>query len=127
MIRTILIFLATFSFFTQIYGQEEEIYRSEGRTENPGIATYNVGVLVLSDDGSYKLTSQQYSTKKMMKNNIILGINTEYGKWDKRNGKLFLNGDTKNKDMTFILQSDTKISVLIDESGAIGKSWKRVR
>ncbi len=110
-----------------IYSQgKDDIYRIENKSESPAFATYNVNVLILHNDGTYEIMYQQYQTKKMMKKNIILNLDKEYGKWERKVNKLYLK-DSKSENITkFFIKSKNKIALIIEDLDVSSLNWKKI-
>ncbi len=122
-----ILLIAIFCFTASIYAQnKDEIYRVESKIENPGIATYDVNILTLYENGSYELMHQKYRTKKFMKKNVVLRIDREYGKWQKKEEVLFLKDKESQRVTKFFIKSTNKIALLIEGSEVSTVSWKKL-
>jgi len=123
--KLIFVFLTLF-FAVQSYGQQNEIYRNEGKSFGHSGASYNVDILILQNDGGYELIYQKFYSKKMKNKNVFYDLSTEKGKWNKKEGVLYLeNTNSKNK-MKFIIINNNKIAPLIEGVEVSPIKWKKV-
>jgi len=124
----ILFLIMIFSFVTSINAQNrDEIYRVESKMESPGIATYDVNVLILYKDGVYEIMRQKYRTKKLMKKNVILLLDKERGIWEKEIDTLYLNDSKSKETIKFFVKSKNKIALIIENLEVSTLNWKRIK
>lgn len=123
--KTILILI---TFLVQsLYAQEESIiYRNEKQNESPIPQPYNVSVLILKADGAYEISYQKYHSKRMMKKNILLYTEKEYGSWQKIRDTLILREKNTDQIFKFITKGKKKLSVIIESKEIINSNWKRI-
>lgn len=105
--------------------QSTEIYKCESKVESPDYGNYNVNILYLYHDGTYKIFWQTYSNKKMAKKNVILDLKEENGKWLKEDGFLILYPSETKQEMKFNV--DKKKLRYIMENGKSGSIWEKIR
>jgi len=103
-----------------------EIFKSETRTENGGIGAYNVNVLVLYSDESYKIFWYNFFSKKMVKNFYFSGLEIEGGKWFRKNKVLNLLPSKGNQKLKFYYQRKNRIRVIKDNNDLAELKWKKV-
>lgn len=126
MIRTIFIFLALSLFLTKMYGQGDEIYRSEGMTRAHVGPSYDVNILVLDKDGTYKLMYQKFDSKKMKNKNIFYDLSVYEGIWDRKKDTLHLKSNNGDRDEKFLILNKNKIARVSKTIGLSPLKWKRV-
>lgn len=107
-------------------GQNDIIYRIEGQPESPLSKSYIVGVLFLKEDGSYLMKHQEYNSKKMMKKNIMIGLEEEKGFWKKEKNVFILKDSTSGRNTKFLIKNQNKIAIIIRDSEASSSNWMKI-
>ena len=127
-IKKIVFLLSVILFVGFANAQSTEIFKSESKVESPEFGNYNVNVLYLYGDGTYKILWQKYSNKKMARKNIILDLTEEYGSWSKTANFIELKPeeDTKKQKMKFKMKNENKL-LFIMEDGNTGSTWCKVK
>jgi len=110
-----------------MYGQEDEIYRNEGRTHGHAGPSYNVDILILKSDGAYDLIHQKFDSKKMKNNNVFYDLSSYAGSWEKKKDTLYLLNDDGGKKQKFLILKNNKIALLIDDIGISPAHWKKLK
>ena len=110
-----------------MYGQEDEIYRNEGKTDSHAGPSYNVDILILKSDGTYDLIYQKFDSKKMKNNNVFYDLSSYAGSWEKKKDTLYLLNDDGRKKQKFLILKSDKIAPLIDDIGISPTSWKKLQ
>lgn len=127
MMKNLIVILLMLFTFSTIDGQVlKDIYKNEGKVESPDFGNYNINVLFLYDDGTYKILWQKYSNKKMARKNILLDLIEEYGNWSKSDNCIELHPDDKNQKMKFKMKNENKL-LFIMEDGNTGSIWCKIK
>jgi len=126
MIKTIV--LTVFLVFQGVEAQHmnSTIYKLETRVKSSWIGTYNVNILILNDDGTYKLLWKSYSSKKMSRIHALLRMKIEKGEYNIHDGVLKLISETENSDLTLKIISKRKLRVLLEDNTLSDLAWRRV-
>jgi len=125
-IKKSFLLLVVLLFVSFTNAQSTEIYKSESKVESPEGGNYNVNVLFLYGDGTYKILWQQYSNKKMARKNILLDVSEEYGEWSKKGKAINLIPSTNSQKIEFRIKNKNKLLYVMDDGG-IGSSWCRIK
>ncbi|NHN28076.1 hypothetical protein FIA58_020555 [Flavobacterium jejuense] len=105
---------------------KKTLYRSEKIIESPIFGGYNVNVLTLNENNTYKLIFQTYSSKKMAKKNILLKIEIEEGIWNIVDGFLTIIPNDKKQKLVFSLKNKNKIRSIVDKDELSPVIWKKI-
>lgn len=126
MMNKLLVFLVSFLFVCEMYGQKDEIYRNESKTYSHAGPTYNVDVLIMKSDGTYKLTYQKFDSKKMKNKHIFYDLSTQKGTWEKRKDTLYLKDEDGKREKRFLVLNANKIAMFIEDVGLSPSKWAKV-
>ncbi|WP_264536423.1 hypothetical protein [Flavobacterium sp. N1736] len=122
----IVIFFVFFLNFTEAQITKTTSYRFEGQTESPKFSTYNVNILTLNVDNTYKLIFQTYGSKKLAKKNIIRETEIEEGMWHVNDSLLTLLSKNNQQELIFCIKNKNKIRVVIDDGEMSALIWKKI-
>lgn len=88
--------------------------------------SYDVSVLYLRDDNTYKCLFQKYNSRRMARKNILRSSTDEYGKW-KMYGDTLLLYDNERHPMKFFKIDDKRIAYIFDNVDRSKYYWKKVK
>ncbi|AXT59056.1 hypothetical protein D1816_01380 [Aquimarina sp. AD10] len=113
----------------QLFSQNRKdiIYRIEGKIESPAYTPYNVSILTLKEDGNYHIKYQEYASKKMIKKNILLNLDSEKGTWKKSNDTIYLRDNNVKKNTKFFIKNKNKIALVIRDIDVSSSNWIRIQ
>lgn len=126
--RNILILvLLLVTYLSKAQFKSSTIYKMEKRVESAGIGTYNVNVLLLESDGTYKILWQSYASRKFAKIYALLEVKCEKGNYIINRNKLMLKPENDSQEMNFQILNRRKIRAIVDEGNLKkGIIWKLV-
>lgn len=88
--------------------------------------SYDISILYLRDDNTYKCLFQKYNSRRMARKNVLRSSTDEYGKW-KMYGDTLLLYDNNRYPMKFFKFNDKKIAYIFDNVDRSKYYWKRVK
>jgi hypothetical protein len=110
-----------------IYAQKKDVVYRIAYDSYPAVGySYEVGVLYLRDDNSYRRLLQKYNSRKMARKNVLRSSVDEYGKWKMSGDTLFLY-DNNNSPMKFFKISDKRITFIFDGIDRSRYYWRKVK
>jgi hypothetical protein len=101
-------------------------YRFEGKVESPKFSTYNVNILTLNTDNTYKIIFQTYGSKKLARKNIIRKTEIEEGIWNIKDSALILLSNNSKQELIFSAKNNRKLRVIIDNVETSALVWKKI-
>lgn len=122
----IVIFSMFFLNFIEAQITKATSYRFEGQTESPKFSTYNVNILTLNVDNTYKLIFQTYGSKKLARKNIIRETEIEEGIWNIKDSVLTLLSNNNNQELIFSMKNDKGLRVIIDNIKTSAFVWEKI-
>ncbi|MBF4507810.1 hypothetical protein IRZ83_14130 [Flavobacterium sp. JLP] len=101
-------------------------YRFEGKVESPKFSTYNVNILTLNVDKTYKIIFQTDGSKKLARKNIIRETEIEEGTWNIKSSILTLLSNNSKQELIFSLKNNKKLTVIIDDVETSSLVWEKI-
>lgn len=128
--KKIRFFIAVFFFFflniTEAQIIKPTSYRFEGKVESPKFSTYNVNILTLNVDKTYKIIFQTYGSKKLARKNIIRETEIEEGTWNIKSSVLTLLSNNSKQELIFSIKNNKKLTVIIDDVETSSLVWEKI-
>ncbi|OXA89971.1 hypothetical protein [Flavobacterium hercynium] len=121
----IAVFFMLFFNTTKAQIAESTSYRFEGKVESPKFRTYNINLLTLYVDNTYKIIFQTYGSKKLARRNIIRETEIEEGIWNTKGSVLTLLSNNSKQELIFSVKNNKKLRVMINDVEASALVWKK--
>lgn len=110
-----------------IYAQKKDVVYRIAFDSYPAIGySYDISILYLRDDNTYKCLFQKYGSRKMAKKNVLWYSTDESGKW-KMSGDTIILYDNNRYPMKYFKVNDRKIAFIIDDIERARYYWKKVK
>lgn len=110
-----------------IYAQKRDVIYRIAFDSYPAIGySYDISVLYLRDDNTYKCLFQKYRSRKMARKNVLWYSTNESGKW-KMSGDTIILYDNNQYPMKFFKISDKRITFIFDGIDRSRYYWRKVK